>query len=43
VLLVKLRFRSTECGSRQTDHVVMAKNAMGVQPWRRTSPYLLCK
>ena len=29
-----LRFRCTNCGSRLTDSVVMAKDALGVQPWR---------
>jgi hypothetical protein len=35
VPLRSLRFRCTRCGSsRHTDHVVMAKDALGVQPWR---------
>jgi hypothetical protein len=30
-----LKFRCTRCGSSQhTDHVTMAKGALGVQPWR---------
>jgi DNA-directed RNA polymerase subunit RPC12/RpoP len=29
-----LKFRCTECGTRITDHVMMAKDALGVQPWR---------
>jgi hypothetical protein len=28
-----LRFRCTRCGSRLTDSVVMARDAMQVQPW----------
>ena len=32
--LIKLRFRRTNCGSRRTDSVVMARDAMRVQPWR---------
>jgi hypothetical protein len=28
-----LRFRCTECGSRRTDSVVMALDALRVQPW----------
>jgi hypothetical protein len=34
VPLKDLRFRCTKCGSRLTDSVVMAKSALGVQPWR---------
>jgi hypothetical protein len=34
VPLKDLRFRCTKCGSRLTDSVVMAKGALGVQPWR---------
>ena len=34
VPLKDLRFRCTKCGSRLTDSVVMAKDALGVQPWR---------
>ena len=34
VPLIKLRFRCTVCGSRLTDSVVMAKDALRVQPWR---------
>jgi hypothetical protein len=29
-----LRFRCTKCGSRLTDSAGMAKDALGVQPWR---------
>jgi hypothetical protein len=29
-----LRSRCTKCGSRLTDSVVTAKDALGVQPWR---------
>ena len=29
-----LRFRCAKCGSRLTDHVTMAKDALSVQPWR---------
>jgi len=29
-----LRFRCTKCGSSLTHHVTMAKDALGVQPWR---------
>jgi hypothetical protein len=29
-----LKFRCTKCGSRLTDHVVMAKDALRVQPWK---------
>ena len=32
--LKDLRFRCAKCGSRLTDHVTMAKDALGVQPWR---------
>jgi hypothetical protein len=32
--LKDLRFRCAKCGSRLTDHVVMAKDALSVQPWR---------
>jgi hypothetical protein len=34
VPLKDLRFRCTRCGSRLTDSVVMAKDGLGVQPWR---------
>jgi hypothetical protein len=34
VPLKDLRFRCTKCGGRRTDHVTMAKAALGVQPWR---------
>ena len=33
VPLKDLKFRCTKCGSRLTDHVTMAKDALGVQPW----------
>jgi hypothetical protein len=32
--LKDLKFRCAKCGSRLTDAVVMAKDALGVQPWR---------
>ena len=32
VPLKDLRFRCTKCGSRLTDSVVMARDALGVQP-----------
>jgi hypothetical protein len=32
--LKDLKFRCTKCGSRLTDHVTMAKDALSVQPWR---------
>jgi hypothetical protein len=32
--LKDLKFCCTECGSRLTDAVVMARDALGVQPWR---------
>jgi hypothetical protein len=35
VPVIKLRFRRTECGSRRTYHVVTAKNALRVTPWRQ--------
>jgi hypothetical protein len=28
-----LRFRCAGCGSRLTDHVTMAKDALGMIPW----------
>jgi hypothetical protein len=31
VPLTELRFRCTECGSRRTDHVVLARSAYRVQ------------
>ena len=34
VPLKDLRFRCAKCGSRLTDHVTMAKDALNVQPWR---------
>jgi hypothetical protein len=34
VPLIRLRFRCTNCGSSITDSVVMARDALGVQPWR---------
>jgi hypothetical protein len=34
VPLKDLRFRCTNCGSRLTDSLVTAKDALGVQPWR---------
>jgi hypothetical protein len=34
VPLKDLKFRCAKCGSRLTDSVVMAKAALGVQPWR---------
>jgi hypothetical protein len=34
VPLKDLKFRCAKCGSRLTDSVVMAKDALGVQPWR---------
>jgi hypothetical protein len=34
VPLKDLRFRCAKCGSRMTDHVTMAKDALNVQPWR---------
>jgi len=34
VPLKDLRFRCTKCGSRLTDSVVMARDALAVQPWR---------
>jgi hypothetical protein len=37
VPLLHLRLRCTKCGSRLTDNVVMAKDALGVQPWRHLS------
>lgn len=33
VPLRSLRFRYVSCGSRRTDHVVMAKDALHVMPW----------
>ena len=32
--LKDLRFRCTKCGSKLTDHVVMAKDALRVHPWK---------
>jgi hypothetical protein len=32
--LKDLRFRCTKCGSRLTDHVVMSRDTLSVQPWR---------
>ena len=32
--LIHLNFRCTKCGSRRTNAVVMARSAMGVQPWK---------
>jgi hypothetical protein len=34
-----LRFRCAQCGSRLTDHVVMAKDALRVTPWRFLLPF----
>jgi len=34
VPLKDLKFRCTKCDSRRTNAVVMARSAMGVQPWR---------
>jgi hypothetical protein len=38
--LKDLRFRCTKCGSRLTDHVVMSRDALSVQPWRIFIHYL---
>ena len=38
VPLKDLKFRCAECGSRLTDNVVMARDALAVQPWRRRDP-----
>jgi hypothetical protein len=35
VPLKDLKFRCTKCGSSLTDHVVMSRDALAVQPWRR--------
>ena len=35
VPLKDLRFHCTKCGSRLTDHVVMSRDALAVQPWRQ--------
>jgi hypothetical protein len=35
VPLKDLKFRCTKCGSRLTDHVVMSRDALAVQPWRQ--------
>jgi hypothetical protein len=32
--LKDLKFRCAKCGSRMTDHVMMGKGSVGVQPWR---------
>jgi hypothetical protein len=32
--LKDLKFRCTKCCSSLTDHVVMARDALAVQPWR---------
>jgi hypothetical protein len=32
--LKDLKFRCAKCGSRLTDHVMMEKGSVGVQPWR---------
>jgi hypothetical protein len=29
-----LKFRCTSCGSRRINAVVMARDALGVQPWK---------
>jgi hypothetical protein len=34
VPLIELRFRCANCGSRLTDSVVAAKDALSVEPWR---------
>jgi hypothetical protein len=44
VPLKDLRFRCSKCSSsRFTDHVVMAKDALNVQPWRGASRQWLVK
>jgi hypothetical protein len=35
VPLTELRFRCSQCSSRRTDWVVIARSAVGVQPWRQ--------
>ena len=37
VPLKRLKFRCAKCGSSHTDHVTTAKDALGVQPWRRAA------
>jgi hypothetical protein len=32
--LKDLKFRCAKCGSSLTDHVVMSRDALSVQPWR---------
>jgi hypothetical protein len=32
--LKDLKFRCAKCGSRLTDHVMMGRGGVGVQPWR---------
>jgi hypothetical protein len=36
--LSQLRFRCSNCGSRNTDWVVIARSAVVVQPWREAPP-----
>ena len=38
VPLTALRFRCSNCGSRNTDWVVTARSAVAVQPWREAPP-----
>jgi hypothetical protein len=35
VPLKDLKFRRAKCGRRLTDHVVMPRDALAVQPWRQ--------
>ena len=43
VPLKDLRFRCTKCGSRLTDSVVMAKDALRVEPWRAQAEGRACR
>jgi hypothetical protein len=39
---IDLHFRCTECGSRMTDSVVVAKDALRVQPWHAPCDFHPC-